>query len=611
MAQGVRGIRNPIRNNTFIGRLNGPGGPAVQIPLSQLYQQVAQSGAVPFPGPGPAGATGATGATGAGSTGATGSAGATGAGATGATGGAGSTGATGATGAAGGGYTFEGAWSSTSAYNPGNVVTYNGSAYLCYAPVSAPGTSLSVDGTASVQVSSTTGTVSLTTTNANDIILVGIHNANSTGYGAVSSVLATGLTFAKLAQEQFKDAFNEFQDMEIWWAAAASPSTYSIAVLIAQSGEMGISAIGVTGAGSLTSPFDANASLPKASGSNSAPPSLTGISTTTAADLLFYLVATTSSSGPFSIPASGYSYQATPHGGGTCSALATKIVAATQSSITVTDGDNAGEWTMMFGAVAGSGSSNPTPITDDLHWVSQSPGPTGSTGAAGTTGVTGATGPTGATGATGAQGATGVGATGATGTGGGTGATGATGSGLPAGVAEGDLIQYSGSAWQVLAPAGTAGELLIAGGSSALNSWGVNEQTQVSPSTPTGNATSTFLMQGMGSSATITPNRSPNVWFGFCGYLSDTVLSDAVGLKLYYGTGTAPSNGAAVPGGATQIGPEIVYDASANGSRVPFAIFGIGERLTPGTAYWFDLAIAAFGGTASIGAGVTGTSFEI
>lgn len=79
---------------------------------------------------GPAGSAGATG--GAGSTGATGATGATGsAGATGATGATGPTGPTGPAGPPGtNAFTIQGQWDASTTYEPGDVVTYNGSVYL-------------------------------------------------------------------------------------------------------------------------------------------------------------------------------------------------------------------------------------------------------------------------------------------------------------------------------------------------------------------------------------------------------------------------------------------------------------------------------------------------
>src|SRR6185503_10585727 len=80
------------------------------------------------------GATGNTGATGpTGATGATGVTGATGAtGATGVTGATGPTGATGATGATG--ITWQGTWSSSTAYVVNDAVEYNGTSYISIQP---------------------------------------------------------------------------------------------------------------------------------------------------------------------------------------------------------------------------------------------------------------------------------------------------------------------------------------------------------------------------------------------------------------------------------------------------------------------------------------------
>lgn len=113
-----------------------------------------------------------------------------------------------------------------------------------------------LDGSASNQSSgSATCTVTLTTTQSNDIIIVDISTELNTGVPIVSSVTATGLTFA-----QANAVFNSAGQvrLERWWAAAASPlSAVVITVtLSAASDDTVIAAYGVNGAASLTSPFD-------------------------------------------------------------------------------------------------------------------------------------------------------------------------------------------------------------------------------------------------------------------------------------------------------------------------------------------------------------------
>lgn len=78
-----------------------------------------------------------------------------------------------AAGGGGGSLNPRGAWSGTASYNPGDVVTYNGSAYVCYIAVSAPGST-------TWNPSDATSDISLSNSN-----LTAQHTSNS--YGGVRS----------------------------------------------------------------------------------------------------------------------------------------------------------------------------------------------------------------------------------------------------------------------------------------------------------------------------------------------------------------------------------------------------------------------------------------
>ena len=68
---------------------------------------------------------------------------------------------------------------------------------------------------------------------------------------------------------------------------------------------------------------------------------------------------------------------------------------------------------------------------------------------------------------------------------------------------------------------------------------------------------------------------------------------------IRYGTGTAPSNGAAQTG--TGVAGNFVYEipaaAVSNDTAVPFSTTYIVPGLTVGTAYWIDLQAAYIGAT--------------
>lgn len=100
------------------------------------------------------------------------------------------------------------------------------------------------------------------------------------------------------------------------------------------------------------------------------------------------------------------------------------------------------------------------------------------------------------------------------------------------------------------------------------------------------NATTTPAMAGIG--LTITPKKTGNVLVIIVG----SPNTYATGTTLYYGGGSAPTAGSAVPSGAVK---------SISGTSV-FAYVITGLQI--GTQYWFDLAYAST--TAGSGAQITG-----
>lgn len=129
------------------------------------------------------------------------------------------------------------------------------------------------------------------------------------------------------------------------------------------------------------------------------------------------------------------------------------------------------------------------------------------------------------------------------------------------------------------------------------------------PAAPTGTASTSAVMMGLGSAASITPVRTGRISFTISGQMSNTTINDGATVQLRYGTGTAPINGAAVTG--TQGGNSQTFKAASAGDTSGFSIGPIIAGLTVGTPYWFDLALQAVtGGTASV-AGLTVTAHEI
>lgn len=123
---------------------------------------------------------------------------------------------------------------------------------------------------------------------------------------------------------------------------------------------------------------------------------------------------------------------------------------------------------------------------------------------------------------------------------------------------------------------------------------------------PTGTTSATAVMMGL--AGTITPTKTGRVTFTISGQMANNTLNDGVTVDLRTGTGTAPTNGAAVTGtlrGVSQTATALIAN-ERSGFSITFPVTG----LTLGTAVWYDLSVLAVtGGTASV-TGVTGAAVE-
>jgi hypothetical protein len=122
--------------------------------------------------------------------------------------------------------------------------------------------------------------------------------------------------------------------------------------------------------------------------------------------------------------------------------------------------------------------------------------------------------------------------------------------------------------------------------------------SQATPSNPTGTTSTTGVMTGLAGS--ITPTVTGRVLVTISGdVFNATAIADGAKVQLRTGTGTAPTNGAALAG--TACGGNLNYVASTTAGKVPFSVTCVVTGLTLGTAVWLDLGLAAItGGTATI-----------
>lgn len=107
-------------------------------------------------------------------------------------------------------------------------------------------------------------------------------------------------------------------------------------------------------------------------------------------------------------------------------------------------------------------------------------------------------------------------------------------------------------------------------------------------SNPTGTSSTTFVQLGLAGS--ITPVTSGMLSFQFTGTVGQTGTPGDCIAEITYGTGTAPTNGAAqtgsVAGRYNVVTPPATYTTS-------IMLQGFVTGLTLSTAYWFDVALAA------------------
>ena len=107
----------------------------------------------------------------------------------------------------------------------------------------------------------------------------------------------------------------------------------------------------------------------------------------------------------------------------------------------------------------------------------------------------------------------------------------------------------------------------------------------------------TAQVLGLGVLATYAPSFLPRVKVTITGGLVNSSTNLAT-VKIIIGTGTPPAAGTSATAagiiiGATSFTSSVIAADEAN--VVPFTAYGVFGGLTLGTAYWFDLSVAAAG----------------
>lgn len=122
-------------------------------------------------------------------------------------------------------------------------------------------------------------------------------------------------------------------------------------------------------------------------------------------------------------------------------------------------------------------------------------------------------------------------------------------------------------------------------------------------------ASATAVMAGLGG-ATITPKTSGVIVVSISGVTFNTVNGWNNQIQIRYGTGAAPTNGAAVTG--TAAGALQTHASNVLNAQTGFCLHAVITGLTIGVTYWIDVSLASSfgGGTASV-AGNSITAFEL
>lgn len=111
-------------------------------------------------------------------------------------------------------------------------------------------------------------------------------------------------------------------------------------------------------------------------------------------------------------------------------------------------------------------------------------------------------------------------------------------------------------------------------------------------------ATGTGVMMGLGTTCALTTTYSTRVRVVFTGNWTNSGANNITEGGVRFGTGTAPTNGAAQTG--TAIGAAKDYQPSTASNVSVFSMGGIVTGLSLATAYWFDISALVSAGTGTL-----------
>ncbi len=149
--------------------------------------------------------------------------------------------------------------------------------------------------------------------------------------------------------------------------------------------------------------------------------------------------------------------------------------------------------------------------------------------------------------------------------------------------------------------AGSSQNILRSNGTSFVSS-AVNTG-QFTPSNPHNTTSTSAVMMGLGTTATITPNGSGLLLIIVSGDILNTsgTVPNSSNLQIRYGTGTAPTNtnGTTAATGST-LGNQLTQQSFNTVNQVAFSLTGITPAQTVGTSVWIDVSVQNVSGTGPV-----------
>lgn len=147
---------------------------------------------------------------------------------------------------------------------------------------------------------------------------------------------------------------------------------------------------------------------------------------------------------------------------------------------------------------------------------------------------------------------------------------------------------------------GNTGGYLVTDGA-GVTAWVDPNLIELISATPTGTSNTTGLMQGLGLSITTGARTSGVIQVIASGSITSNTAANGWKYQIRYGTGTAPTNGAALTGTAVGRLTTGSLGTGATRATMPFCIVAKISGLAASTTYWIDLSLGAVtGGTTTM-----------